>query len=383
MLKELFKKPQREIKHREFGLNSYLRSEIKASSSSNYKNNVIVYKCVNLIASTSSHIPWKIYTKQGSKAIYKNTHPLSKLLKHPNNIQSGADFFVEIISNKLLYGNSYILSHNHDNAHNKELYIIPNSNIEAIIRDGRLLGYKHISSGKEKIYSINQLTGMCNILHIKNYNPNNEIYGISPLSAAADSVEIHNMASRWNISLLKNGARPSGALIIKDTNNYLTDEQYSRLQEQFQNKYTGSDKVGNPLLLEGGLDWKDMSISPKDMDFIESKNMAAREIALAFGVPPQLLGIAGDNTYSNMKEARLALWEETIIPLLDKLSDSFSSFFSRIYNEDILVDFDRDEISALTGRREVWSRIESSDFMTINEKRAFVGLPPIKNGDEL
>ena len=57
------------------------------------------------------------------------------------------------------------------------------------------------------------------------------------------------------------------------------------------------------VLLEGGLDWREMSINPKDMDFIESKNSAAREIALAFGVPPQLLGINGDSTYSNMQEA--------------------------------------------------------------------------------
>ena len=58
-------------------------------------------------------------------------------------------------------------------------------------------------------------------------------------------------------------------------------------------------QAGRPLLLEGGLDWKPLSLTPKDMDFIEAKNVAAREIALAIGVPPMLLGIPGDNTYSN------------------------------------------------------------------------------------
>lgn len=132
---------------------------------------------------------------------------------------------------------------------------------------------------------------------------------------------LHQQSSYWNHLLLQNGARPSGALIVKDSNGYLSDEQFERLQTQLSEKFSGNSNAGKPLLLEGGLGWQEMSINPKDMDFIESKNSAAREIALAFGVPPQLLGINGDNTYSNMQEARLALWEETLIPLLDKIAD--------------------------------------------------------------
>ncbi len=122
----------------------------------------------------------------------------------------------------------------------------------------------------------------------------------------------------------------------------------------------------------------------KDMDFIEAKNSAAREIALAFGIPPQLLGINGDNTYSNMQEARLALWEETLIPLLDKLSDALGNWLSHWYQEEIIIDFDRDSISALTEKREnLWAKISNASFMTLNEKRSLVGLKPIDGGDRL
>lgn len=384
MLRKFFPKQSKSTTHSLLELDYYLNSDLKGESISNYRSNVIVHKSVNLIASTASHVPWKIMKKTNSNLVRLPHHPILDILKKPNNMQGGADFFVELISNKLLYGNVFILANCDDNSKLQELYILNSNNVEVIVKSGRVLGYKHNLSGKEKIYSINQLSNYCKILHIKNYNPNDKVYGLSPLSAASRSIDIHNLASSWNISLLKNGARPSGALIMKDSNSYLTEEQFTRLQEQFNYKYTGSDKVGKPLLLEGGLDWKDMSISPKDMDFIETKNIAAREISLAFGVPPQLLGIAGDNTYNNMKEARLALWEETIIPLLDKISDSFSCYLSNLYGEEIIVDFDRDEISALTGKREdIWSRLESSDFMTLNEKRAFVGLPPIKGGDNL
>jgi phage portal protein BeeE len=105
---------------------------------------------------------------------------------------------------------------------------------------------------------------------------------------------------------------------------------------------------------------------------------------LAFNVPPQLLGVKGDNTYSNMHSARLALWEETIIPLLDKLGEAFSNWFSRIYSEKIQVSFNKDAISAINEKKEnMWSKISTANFMTVNEKRAFVGLEPIPGGDKL
>ena len=154
---------------------------------------------------------------------------------------------------------------------------------------------------------------------MKNYNPIDKIRGLSSLNPASSAISLHKMAMDWNYSLLKNGARPSGAIIVRDSNKYLREEQFYRLKEEIQEKYSSALNASKPMLLEGGLDWKEMSMSPKDMDFSESKDAAAREIALACGVPPQLLGIKGDNTYSNMQEARIALWEETIIPLLDKI----------------------------------------------------------------
>lgn len=355
-----------------------------SSGVDSYRQNVIVYRCVNLVSQTASHVPWQIFTIKGGRRHLEAFHPAAKLLKRPSSSKGGADFFAELISSKLLFGNTYILASGNENIQPKELYLLPSQNTNMIIENGKNVGYKYHSASGEKIYTINPMTRMSRVLHIKNYNPSNPLTGLSCLEAAAASIDVHSMASRWNSNLLKNGARPSGALIMKDGNNYLSDEQFERLREQLSEKYVGSSNSGRPMILEGGLDWREMSISPKDMDFIESKNAAAREIALAFGVPPQLLGINGDNTYSNMQEARLALWEETLIPLLDKLSDSMTNWFSYLFGHEVIVDFDRDAISALTAKREnLWDKISSSDFMTINEKRSFVGLPPIEGGNNL
>ncbi len=96
--------------------------------------------------------------------------------------------------------------------------------------------------------------------------------------------------------------RPARSSTRREGGN-LTGEQFERLQARAGAGFQGANNAGRPLLLEGGLDWKPLSLSPKDMDFIEAKNASAREIALAFGVPPMLLGIPGDNTYANYQEA--------------------------------------------------------------------------------
>jgi HK97 family phage portal protein len=153
---------------------------------------------------------------------------------------------------------------------------------------------------------------------------------------------------------------------------------------EIEERFQGARNAGRPLLLEGGLDWKEMGFSPKDMDFLAAKLQSGREVACAFGVPPMLVGIPGDATYANYREARLALWEETILPLLDFLTDNLNNWLAPRFGESLRLSYDKDEISALSPRREeTWARIAASDFLTANEKRAALGYGPIAGGDAL
>jgi hypothetical protein len=149
--------------------------------------------------------------------------------------------------------------------------------------------------------------GWLPVLHLRLFNPTDDHYGFPPLEAAAFAVDVHNASGAWNKALLDNAARPSGALVY-GAGQPLSAEQFDRLKANLQAAHSGHENAGRPLLLEGGLDWKPMSLSPADMDYISGKHAAAREIALAFGVPPQLLGIPGDATYANYKEAKVAFW---------------------------------------------------------------------------
>lgn len=170
--------------------------------------------------------------------------------------------------------------------------------------DGWPEAYEYSVGGKAVRFAQNPDGPVRPILHVRLFHPGNDHYGMSPIEAAASAIDIHNEAAKWNKALLDNAARPSGALVYAARDGHLTGEQYERLKAELEGGFQGAKHAGRPLLLEGGLEWKPLSLSPKEMDFVEARNAAAREIALAMGVPPMLLGIPGDNTYSNYQEAR-------------------------------------------------------------------------------
>ncbi len=353
-----------------------------------YIKNVIAHRSINIVAQAAASVPWALYSFKGRNKVQIYEHPLLKLLSRPNPFYAGAEFFENIYAYKLISGNAFIQAIGRENIAPKELHILRPDRVSIVPDDlGNVIGYVYKVNRLEKFYPCNKLTGRASILHIKNFHPLDDLRGLSSVEAAAFSIDQHNQAAAWNKSLLENAARPSGALIVKNNGAYdgnLSDDQYMRIKEQLEEVFMGSKNSGRPLLIEGGLEWQEMSMSPKDMDFIEAKNSAARDIALALGVPPQLLGIPGDNTYSNMQEARLALWEETIIPLLDHLTDSLNHWLVPMFGEGFHLEYNVNDISGLSARREkIWARIENASFLSVNEKRQMVGLSPIDGGDLL
>ena len=222
--------------------------------------------------------------------------------------------------------------------------------------------------------------GWPELIHLKCLNPGDDHYGAGALSAAAQAIAIHNAASRWNHALLENAARPSGALVYQPGDGQgLTTDQFERLKAELASAFQGNGNAGRPMLLEGGLSWQSMALSPADMGFATLKAGAARDIALAFGVPPMLLGLPGDNTYSNYREANRALWRLTLLPLADKIFGGIAAGMAPWFSDaQIAVDLDR--VPALSEDRErLWKQVSEADFLTPEERRAMLGLAPQEN----
>lgn len=346
-----------------------------------YAKNPIAYRCVRMISEAAASVPWLMYD-EGQEL---ETHPVLQLLSGPNPMQGGAEFMEDWYGYLQISGNAYLEAVSVA-GEIKELYalrpdrmkIVPGSN-------GWPESYEYTVGDRTVRFGNEADDATSAILHMALFHPTNDYYGMSPLEVAAISIDIHNAAGSWNKALLDNSARPSGALVYKGSGgtNNLTEEQFERLKNELENTYQGAANAGRPLLLEGGLDWKSMGLSPKDMDFIEAKHVAAREIALAFGVPPMLLGIPGDNTFANYQEANKTFWRQTVIPLVAKTAMSMTRWLRSYFGPEIKLWYDIDQIDALHVEREAkWKRIGTAEFLTINEKRASFGYSPIEGGDD-
>jgi len=220
--------------------------------------------------------------------------------------------------------------------------------------------------------------GRPGLVHVRATHPLDDHYGLGNLGAASGPVAIHNAATRWNKALLDNAARPSGALVYDsgEPGATLTADQLDRLRTEMEASFAGANNAGRPMLLEGGLRWQALSLTPADMDFINLKAAAAREIALAFGVPPMLLGLPGDNTYANYSEANRALWRLTILPLAQKIVAALGTGLAAWWS-DLKLALDLDSIPALAGDRQaLWAQLAGADFLTDDEKRQMLGFGP-------
>ncbi|MGB5904679.1 MAG: phage portal protein [Xanthobacteraceae bacterium] len=343
-----------------------------------YLGNAIVHRAVRLVAENAASCCYLVF--EGAQE--REAHPLAALLARPNPRQDGAAFLEALVSHLLLAGNAYVEAVALDDEV-RELYALRPDRMKAVPgADGWAEAYEYSAGGRSVRFDQSS-SRIAPILHLAFFHPLDDHYGLAPLEAAAVAVDTHNAAARWNKALLDNAARPSGALIYSGPEGaVLNDAQFDRLKRELTDTYQGAANAGRPLLLEGGLDWKAMSLTPKDMDFLEAKHTAAREIALAFGVPPMLLGIPGDNTYANFQEANRVFWRQTVLPLATRIGTSLAQWLSPQFGDGVRLIIDTDRIEALASdRNALWERVTNAPFLTLNEKREAVGYAPFNGGD--
>ncbi len=342
-----------------------------------YQKNIVVYRCVSLISRGLASVPWQLY--KGDTRL--ETHPLLTLLHTPNPQQGLSRFMEALASYLLLAGNAYIEAVV-PGEEPLELYLLRPDRMRIVPGyTGVPEAYEYTLAGSKIRIPVDPLNGKSRVLHMRTFHPLHDWYGMSPIEAAAHAIDQHNAVAGHNLSLLQNGGRPSGALQVKlDDGEIFSEEQRTRLREDLKAAYEGTGNAGRVLVLEGDFEWKEMALSPKDLDFIEGKNLSAREIAQVYGVPPMLVGVPGDATFSNYKEARYHLWEDTILPHLEMIKGELNRWLIPFFGENLSLDYDAESIPALAPKREaLWSKIEKASFLTLNEKRALVGYPPIRD----
>lgn len=353
--------------------------DYRAFAHEGYQINVVAYQAINKVAEAVASVPVLLF--RGEDEITES--PLLSLMERPNPLQGYSDYVQALVGFYLISGNGY-QEKVRVGAEPRELYALRPDRMKVIPSQmGIPAAFQYEVGGRKVRWDMDPSTMACDVWQIKAFNPLDDWYGMSPIEAAARSIDQSNEAASWLQALLQNSARPSGALVTP-ADRSLPDDEFNRLKAQIEDQHTGGKNAGRPLLLEGGLDWKQMGLSPTDMGILESKNASARDICLAFGVPPQLLGIPGDNTYSNYQEARLAFWEDTVIPLLGSVFQSWNQWLAPDFGEGLELRPDLDQVPAIVDKRmKLWEMADASQDLTINERRQMKGYEPVPGGDTL
>lgn len=346
-----------------------------------YQMNVWVYACVQAIATPVSNLPWALYqldSKGERKEIYD--HPLLDLLKKPNENMSQSEFFEAYAAFLLIAGNSFVeINKPFDNSTDAiELSIMRPDRMQVKLDTENFIEGYIYQVGDQKIFLPKE-----RVSHLKMFHPLSDFYGLSPVEPTARGIDNNNASAEWNNALLKNGARPGGALVSEHP---LSDPAYEKLQKSLETNHQGAKNAGKPLLLEGGLSWQEMSLNPRDMDFIQSKKLTTVEICAGFRVPPEIVGYAETKTYSNYQEARKALYEDAVIPCANKMRDKLNVDVVPMFGDNLVLDIELSRVEALQESQDaVYKRAGEAykyGLITQNEGRNECGYDDVPEGDK-
>lgn len=346
-----------------------------------FQKNVIAYRAVQYLATAVGQVPLEVYLNDEPVEGFNGAdagHAVKRLLRRPNPRQSTNSFMERAMGFRLLHGNTYVEQVvGTDERTPQELYVQRPDRMEVLLRpDGRGIGaYMYNYPGRvlpPQVWPADVVTGFSRILHVKTFNPDDDLYGQSCFMAAMQPVDQHNAASTWNQALLQNMGIPSAA--IKYKRNNMSQSKQDALRAELDELFSDPTDARRPVMFPDDIEWTQLSLSAVDMDWLNGKHTSARDICNGVGVPPMLIGIPGDNTYSNYKEARLAMYEERVIPETTLLLAELSHWLSTAYDAELELRADWDRVSALAPRREaLWARINTAMHLSLNEKRRATG----------
>lgn len=355
----------------------YSPRNYKTAADVAYAQNIYIFRAINMIAQACAGIPWKLYSKSSDEEIIE--HPILEFLTNPNGEKSWPEVVEEIIAYWLIAGNSYV---KYVFASKRgmpiEMWPLPPDRFAIAVDKNGIKQYTYTVHGISQVFPANE------VMHLKMFNASDDLFGLSPVLVAASIVDQMNEGNNWNTAMLQNSARPSGALMMAGT---LSDDQFRRLRRQMTEKYSGKRNAGRPLLLEGGLQWQQFSLSPSEMNWLTGKQENAKEIAICMGIPPEMMGTTQNRTYSNYAEARKSFYTETVLPMMDRLQGHFNLFLVPLFGQGIELRYDKEDVEALHDDKDVITKravdLFNASLITWNEARELIGQTTLVQGEFL
>ena len=378
-----------------------------------YMFNSTVYSIVNLITKTACMIPFQVYEVKNENELkrYKSLtnglasgnslqkaqmvrkHALAELsdteihqlLERPNPAQSYSSWIQEIIAFGKLTGNRYIYGIKPESGPNQakwqELYVLPSQSVE-INSNGIFEPVASYTLDYSGTYHMEA----ADVCHIKDFNPyydgtGSHLYGMSPLKAGLRSLDANNEAVTTGVKYLQN--QTSRGVLMSDEGD-LNEVQAKQLKDKFRQQYQGSDNAGDIIITPKKLSWVNFGLNAADVSLIEQYNASIKDLCNIYQVPVQLLNNTDTSTYNNMVEAKKSLYQNAIIPELNKIKDELNRWLVPAYGEKLYLDFDYSNISELQEEMDsVVKQMTSAWWVTPNEKRQAMNFGVDEDSEEM
>jgi len=326
-------------------LRSVLESENIAVSQP-YSQSIWVYAAINAIAGNIQRVPFRLYKSRPSGREPKviESGPLYEVFTNPNPYMTQELLFSATMTFLSLYGECFwILERGDVTQIPSEIWTFNPTRFEPVFNEanGMVVGWAYMKGTTHEItFPASQ------IVHIKYFNPYNDIRGMSPLAAARNSIDQDYFAGQYNINFFKDGCEIGGFLT---TDQELSDEQYERILRQFEDRHRGAGKAHRVALIEGGAKFSEAKISQKDMEFIETKKMSRLEIMAVYKVNEVVLGLYQDiKSYEGIKSAHKAFWEECLVPKITYIETLlWAKLFAKIEGGKVYGAFDLANVGPL------------------------------------
>ena len=332
-----------------------------------------VWACVRLLAETVASMPVKAYKKTDKGRVEVEDHWFIELLETPNQYMTQVEFLETLMLNLALHGNAYCQVETLAGRVRSLLPLMTAQMQTRLLSDGSVVHY-YFYAGDVKAFASDS------IWHTKLFG--NGIIGKSPLAFARNTMGIGQAAEQSVSNVYTNGGKRSGVLSI---DKLLTPEQRTAIRQNFATLTTGDDT--RLLVLEAGMTFDGISMSPQDIELLASRRFQIEEICRFFGVPSVLINdTAGSTTWgSGIQQIVDGFYRLSLRPYLERLEASIERYLLGAGEEDIEIEFDFDSLlrSDITTRFEAYRTGIQGSILTPNEARAMEGLPKQDGGDVL
>jgi HK97 family phage portal protein len=378
------------LKKKDFGSSSQLGgfellSKLTAGSWSKgkqleqYNRSLYVMACVSKIAQKVASTEFRLFQILNSEGEKKEimTHPLLDLIYRPNAFQTKTEFLQKTIINKKLTGDAFWYKVRNNSGRVVELWNL-RPDFMTIVKDPALFikGYEFTkANGTKEFFDVDD------IVHFKGVNPLDEYYGSSPIVSTQSRIDTEGFASQYQRDFFLNNARPDAVL---KTTKALTALQKEEIKSSFEKRHRGLGNSSKIALFEGGVDYQQISISQKEMDFIESMKFTRDDILTAFAVPKPIVAITDDVNRANAETATYIFLSETIKPEVAEIFEKINEEMTYPdFGENFFLDYIDPTPKNVEQKLLVYDNAIKNGWMMINEVRQLENLEPIEGGWEL